>query len=148
KQTDTPDGTRTTDASYTAVSTRPWRDRAAWAEGKRGDGRWRDVQALGVDNLDTWLRHAPVTHAWLSEKLDLQPHGVTTTQAWWKRFARVTDPALTARVILAGRDDTTAEVRRRLSADGHLITIAGASVDDVLAFVAISRDRGCRGGRW
>ena len=94
KRTDTPDGTPTTEATYIAVSTRTWRDRTSWVNGKRGEGRWRDVQALGVDDLDTWLRHAPVTHAWLSEKLGLQPHGVMTTQAWWERFAHATDPAL------------------------------------------------------
>jgi hypothetical protein len=136
KRTDTPDGTPTAEASYIAVSTRTWRDRATWANAKRQAGRWRDVQALGVDEVDTWLRHAPVTHAWLSEKLGLQPHGVITTQAWWDRFARATDPALTAKVILAGRDETATEFRQRLAAEGHLITIAGASVDDVLAFVA------------
>jgi hypothetical protein len=136
KRTDTPDGTPTTEATYIAVSTRTWRDRTTWANGKRGEGCWRDVQALGVDDLDTWLRQAPVTHAWLSEKLGLQPHGVMTTQAWWKRFAHATDPALTARVILAGRDEIAGELRQCLAADGGLITIAGASVDDVLAFVA------------
>jgi hypothetical protein len=136
KRIDTPDGTSTTEATYIAVSTRTWRDRTTWANGKRTEGRWRDVQALGVDDLDAWLRHAPVTHAWLSEKLGLQPHGVMTTQAWWERFAHATDPALTAKVILAGRDKVADELRQRLAADGHLMTVAGASVDDVLAFVA------------
>lgn len=136
KRTTTPDGTATEKAAYVAVSTRTWRDRVNWANGKRADGRWRDVQALGVDDLDTWLKSSPVTHAWLSEKLGLQPHGITTAQAWWERFAQATDPALTAKIVLAGRDTVAADLRQRLDEPGRVLTIAGPSDEDVLAFVA------------
>ncbi len=103
ERTDTPDGTPTTQATYVAVSTHVWKDRDAWARGKRGDERWRDVKALGVDDLDTWLRYAPVTHARLSEKLGLQPHGIATTKAWWESFAHATLPVLPVNAVPADR---------------------------------------------
>jgi hypothetical protein len=136
KRTKTPDGTPTTEASYIAVSTRTWKEREAWARDKGALGRWRHVEALGVDNLDTWLQHAPVTHAWLSEKLGLQPHGLVTTQAWWKAFSHATLPALPAKVLLAGRDDVAKAIREEFAKPGQLITVAGASREDVLAFLA------------
>jgi hypothetical protein len=61
KRCDTTDGTPATEATYVAVSTRTWQDLADWARAKRDEGRWADVRALGVDDLDTWLEAAPVT---------------------------------------------------------------------------------------
>ena len=136
KRTTTPDGTPTTEATYVAVSTRTWHDRADWANAKRDDGRWADVQALGVDDLDTWLQAAPVTRAWLSEKLGFQPHGLITTQAWWERFAHETLPVLTPEFLLAGRAELVKALKDELARPGQLITITGASRDDVLAFIA------------
>jgi hypothetical protein len=136
KRTTTPDGTPTTQATYVAVSTRTWQDRAGWALAKRGHARWANVEALGVDDLDTWLQAAPVTHAWLSEKLGFQPHGLITTQAWWERFAHETQPELPAAFVLAGREKIVEALGAELARPGQLITIAGASREDVLAFVA------------
>lgn len=136
KRMATPDGTPTTEATYIAASTRTWQDRAAWALGKRDQGRWANVEALGVDELDTWLQDAPVTHAWLSEKLGFQPHGLITTQAWWERFAHETQPALLPAFVLAGRDKVVEALGAELARPGQLITIAGASREDVLAFIA------------
>lgn len=136
KRRTTPDGTPTTNATYVAVSTRTWQGRGEWANAKRKLGRWRSVETLGVDDLDTWLQGAPVTRAWLSEKLGLQPHGLKTTQAWWEAFTHATEPALPATVLLAGRDEVAEAVREKLAGPGQLITISGASRDDVLAFLA------------
>jgi hypothetical protein len=136
KRTESSDGTPTTEASYIAVSTRTWKEREAWARDKSAVGRWRDVEALGIDDLDTWLRHAPVTHAWLSERLGLQPHGLVTTQAWWDAFSHATLPTLPAKVLLAGRDDVAKAIREELAKPGQLITVAGTSREDVLAFLA------------
>jgi len=136
KRRTTPDGTPTTNATYVALSTRTWQGRGEWANAKRTVGRWRSVEALGVDDLDTWLQGAPVTHAWLSEKLGLQPHGLKTTQAWWDAFIHATEPALPAKLLLAGRDEVAEAVRQKLAGPGQLITISGASRDDVLAFLA------------
>jgi len=58
KRTSTPDGSPTADAIYVAVSLRPWLKRGEWAQGKSGDGRWKAVRALGVDDVDTWLESA------------------------------------------------------------------------------------------
>ncbi len=136
KRTATPDGTATALASYVAVSTRAWQGRADWALGKRGQGRWAYVEALGVDELDTWLQAAPVTHAWLSEKLGFQPHGLITTQSWWERFAHETSPELPPAFVLSGRDKVVEALGAEMARPGQLITIAGASREDVLAFVA------------
>src|SRR6266849_845320 len=84
KRTAIPDGTPTSEAAYVAVSTRTWQDRDDWARAKAQEGRWREVRAYGVDDLEAWLEDAPVTSAWISELLGLQPHGLVTAQSWWE----------------------------------------------------------------
>jgi hypothetical protein len=136
KRTTTPDGTPATDAAYVAVSTRTWRDRHSWAREKTALARWREVRAYGVDDLETWLEDAPVTWAWISETLGLQPHGLITAEGWWDTWSHATEPALPPKAILSGRDEVADALRKALGGPGGLITVSGASRDDVLAFVA------------
>jgi hypothetical protein len=136
KRTVTPDGRPTSKATYIAVSLRRWRDRRKWATERQEDTRWREVRAYGIDDLETWLESAPVTHAWISERLGLKPHGLQTADAWWTSWSDATDPVLSGDVILAGRDEAASSLRAKLDGPPQIISMRGDSVDDVLAFVA------------
>ena len=136
KRTSTPDLSPTTDAVYVAVTSRPWPKREAWATRRSGESRWREVRAYGLDDLHTWLDEAPITHAWISERLGLHPHGLVTAQTWWQGWAAATAPVLPASVVLAGRDGVVEDLRDRLGVAGQLITVAAPSREDVLAFVS------------
>lgn len=136
KRTDTPDGTRTADCTYVEAILRPWTARATWAAGKRSGHVWRDVKALGLDDIETWLEAAPITWAWLSEELGLSPYGLRTGLTWWRGWAAQTNPALTSGVVLAGRIDTAKDLEDRLASPGSVTTIAGASMEEICAFIA------------
>lgn len=118
------------------MSTRTWQGRDAWARGKATNAHWREVRAYGVDDLESWLEDAPVTWAWVSELLGLQPHGLVTAQNWWEGWSHGTEPAVPAKAILAGRDGVADKLREALAGPGQTITIAGSSRDDVLAFIS------------
>lgn len=135
-RTDTPDGTPTTDCTYVEAILRPWTARATWARGKRGNQVWRDVKALGLDDIETWLEAAPITWAWLSEELGLSPYGLRTGLTWWREWAGQTNPVLTPEVVLAGRTDTAKDLEDRLALPGSVTTVAGASMEEVCAFFA------------
>ena len=66
---ETPDGTPTADATYLEVILRPWGKAVAWAGAKHAQGRWREVHAHNLDHIMSWLRDAPMTHAWLTAVL-------------------------------------------------------------------------------
>lgn len=150
KRTSTPDGTPTTDAVYVAAILRPWTDRQAWATGKRGDGRWKDVRAYGVDDIEEWLETAPVTHSWISELLGLAPHGYQATESWWRIWTQATNPALPSGVVLADRDEAVAAWESRLAGTPGITTIRGGSAEEILAFIAAVLDRQANAGnsRW
>lgn len=135
KRTGTPDGTPTSECTYVEAILRPWTARAGWATGKRSDKVWRDVKAIGLDDIETWLEAAPITWAWLSEELGLSPYGLRTGLTWWREWAEQTNPALTPEVVLAGRADTAKELEERLALSGSVTTVAGASMEEVCAFI-------------
>lgn len=136
KRLSTPDGSSTADAVYVAVSLRPWLKRGEWAHEKSGTGPWKEVCALGVDDVETWLESAPITHSWLSEGAGLKPHGLITAETWWNRWSGATTPPFPSAAVVAGRDEEVAALRDALSTPGLLLTVRASSRDEVAAFVA------------
>ena len=136
KRTTTPDGSPTGECTYVAVGLRAWAQRSDWASEKTGEGRWKEVRALGVDDVEAWSEVTPVTHAWLSEACGLNPYGLVTAQKWWDRWSSATAPRFPPEVVVAGRDEAASEIRERLARSGELLTVRGSSLDEVAAFVA------------
>lgn len=136
KRSSTPDGTPTSDCTYIAVSLRRWQKRGEWAKEKVKDKRWREVRAYGVDDVETWLESAPVTHAWLSEHLGLAPHGLRAGDSWWNGWSQATAPELTPDLVLAGRGSAADALRSRLNGPPSLTTIKAGSLEEGLAFVS------------
>lgn len=136
KRTDPPDGSSSKDCTYIEVTLRRWPGLDAWAAARRREGKWKDVRAYDVDNLETWLETAPVTHAWISELLGLAPHGLRAAENWWNAWSSATDPAIPYSVVLAGREKAAEELTGRLGQQAQIVTVRGASIDEVLALVS------------
>lgn len=135
KRIASPDGTPPATCAYVAVSLRGWKNRSQWAAERGKQGRWREVRVLGLDEVEAWLESAPVTHAWISEQLGLAPHGMATVETWWESWSTATDPAFQPELVLAGRGKEAEELRKRLTAAPQVITVAGRSRDEVIAFI-------------
>jgi hypothetical protein len=136
KRVTTPDGSPTSDCIYLQVGLRRWAKRQDWETAKIAVGRWRTVEAYGVDDIEAWLEDAPVTHAWLSALLGLAPYGVVAAETWWNDWCNATSPALTSTFVLAGREGSVRALRNRLTAPPQVTTISAQSEEDVLAFVS------------
>lgn len=132
---ETPDGSPTTDAVYIEVILRPWEKAETWAATKQAEGRWREVRAYNVDQVMSWLRDAPVTHAWLTAVLGRRPHGYESAERWWLRWSEDTDPALPAELLTAGRDESCNRLREILAGAPKVTTVSGASSEEVTAFI-------------
>jgi hypothetical protein len=138
KRTSTPDGSPTTEASYVAAYLRRWGKRDEWARDRNSGGRWKEVKAYGIDAIETWLEAAPVTHAWISEKLGLHPFGLRPADSWWAIWSSRTTPSMTIDLVTAGRSKQTAQLVEALAdtSSPRLITIKGASMQETQAFIA------------
>jgi hypothetical protein len=93
------------------------------------------VRAYGLDDIEAWLESAPVTHVWLSEELNLHPTGLVAGDSWWESWAGATSPALSPKIVLAGRDKAVEDLKSRLMGSPQVVTIKGGSLYEILAFV-------------
>ena len=135
KRLTTPDDSPTSEATYVALSLRPWLKREQWAKDRSAEGRWRQVLAYGLDDVDAWLEEASVTRAWLAEQIGLHPYGYRAAEQWWNSWASQTEPNLPHTLVLAGRDEQIKHLDERLTGEPQLTTVQGASLDEVLAFI-------------
>jgi AIG2-like family len=148
KRTTSPDGSPTTDCAYVAVLLRRWTKRREWAVERTKEGRWRSIHAIGLDDVEMWVESAPVSHAWISERLGLGPHGLRTVETWWSSWSSATNPPLPVELLVAGRDQEVASLRSRLAGGPQITTINASSRDEALAFLAafaILEDRADQG---
>jgi hypothetical protein len=136
KRTESPDRSPTQDCTYVEVLLRRWSKRKDWAAQRSKEGRWKSVVALGLDDVEMWLEEAPISHAWISERLGLGPHGLRTAETWWANWSSATNPALPPQLLLAGRDKEVDTLRNRLASTPQLTTIGASSRDEALAFLA------------
>jgi hypothetical protein len=135
KRDTAPDGSSVSDCTYVEVILRPWTDRSDWASGRRAEGKWREVRAYGVDDIHTWMETAPVTWAWFSELVGLQPYGMRSGEIWWDTWARQTEPSIPPSLLVAGRQSCVEAVKGRMGLPG-ITTIDGPSLDETCAFIA------------
>ncbi len=135
KRASTRDATPTSDCTYVEAILRPWTKRNEWSTRKKSEKKWRDVRAYGLDDVETWLETAPITWAWFSEELGLNPYGMQTAETRWKAWSTKTSPVFTPEVVLAGREAAVTAVLERVMAAG-VTTLEGASLDESCAFLA------------
>jgi hypothetical protein len=136
KRDKTPDGSPTNTCTYVEAILRPWTKRHTWAQENTAEGKWKEVRALGVDDIDTWLESAPVTHAWISQLLGRNPYGLRPVDLWWNAWSAATTPTLEPSVILAGRGTEQEKLIARLRGPAQATTITGGSPEEMQSFVA------------
>ncbi|MEU9654972.1 hypothetical protein [Streptomyces chartreusis] len=136
KRTSLSDGTPTSECTYVSASLRRWTKRGEWAETHTQEGRWKEVRAYGVDDIEAWLEISPATHLWISEQLGLNPHGRRSAISWWAAWSSVTVPVTPHQLVLAGRDQQANDLTNLASGNPQVVTIGGASLQECLAFIA------------
>ena len=136
KRDNTPDGSSTEDCTYIEVILRPWTKRQAWARERTAEGKWKEVRSFGVDDIETWLENAPVTHAWISHVLGRNPYGLRPVDLWWNAWSAATTTVLKPTFILAGRTEAQEQLLARLKGSPQVTTIKGGSLEELQAFIA------------
>ncbi len=131
-----PPGWSMPETVYSAVSLRAWRDRHAWAETRTAERRWGRVQALGLDDIMSWLSVAPLTEFWLAEGLGLHPGELEPAARWWRRHQDRTGGLFNCAVVLSGRGDAAEDLGRCIGDGSGPVIVEATSVGEALEFVA------------
>jgi hypothetical protein len=135
-RTEDPLGVDKGSTTFMFVTARRWAGKSKWEEDRRAEGEWADVKAFDADDIEGAFEEAPATQFWFSELIGLPVEGVRMIEHWWDAFSHASQPNLTPELALAGRADQAAALLRILDEETRVTTIAAASTDDVLAFVA------------
>lgn len=122
--------------AYVAVNARAWTGARDFQEDKSAAGDFREVRAHNVDDLVAWLARAPETTVWLRELMGKPVVGVEPISRFWERWMASTVVPLDAGVVLAGRDESAATLRRRCRAGGVLTVGGDGPREEILVFIA------------
>ena len=122
--------------TYIAVTLRAWPNKDEWVDERRKDGIFKDVRALDVHDLVSWLAMHPTVADWLAVRLNKRSiSGVSSLEEGWRRWALATTPPLTERVVLAGRDRESADVLAWLKAPASVLHVQAAEREEAIAFL-------------
>ena len=105
-------------SSFVFVTPRRWNHQQEWAREQSNAGPWREVRVIDADDLAHWLEQAPAVHTWLSAEIGKAPPHAIDLKSYWESWSGATQPLLTCRFLLSGRDTAAAELRERLADPG------------------------------
>lgn len=148
KRTKDPLGVDMLTTTFVFVTPRLWMGAEAWASKRRAEGKWKDVIVREAVAIHAAMVEVPVVHVYFSEILDLRANGVWTLEQWWRRYIKRVEDRLPSGLLLAGREEASAELMRILTHEPKAhIYIEALSVDDVIGFVAATLLKAAADGR-
>lgn len=132
-------GVQTTDeVTFVQVILAPWTKSAAWAAERNAEGRWREVRALNLDAVRSWLDRAPATSVWLAERLGKTVPGARLADDWFERtWLPSTRVPLGTDAVVAGRESVATDLLARLGGGNSTVTLGGdVGADEFRALIA------------
>lgn len=121
--------------TFIFVTPRIWANKDKWCEEKKKENFWKDVRCYDAIILEQWLEQAPAVDAWLAQYLGKYPEGIISLEDWWNEWSRSTNPPLTSKLVLAGRDSQANEVRKWLSNPISEIVVQATTREESIAFL-------------
>ena len=131
------------ETTFVFVTSRAWRPTkkgvslSEWQSAKQKEGKWSDVKVLDAVQLAQWLSLCPAVAASIARQIGaIPPSGVLCVEEFWQQYSNRIQPPFTERLLLAGRDEQAAEMRKILLGEKRTARLQGDSIDEVLGFVA------------
>ncbi|HJP93519.1 MAG TPA: hypothetical protein VJ875_16285 [Pyrinomonadaceae bacterium] len=132
------DPTKTT---FVFVTLRRWGGKNKWIRTRKAEGFWSDVKAYDADDLAAWLECAPGVHLWLSILTGKRPEGAIDIANFWDDWADVTEPRISADLVLSRREDEIDRLFSWLQGDPSSLALQSDSRDEAIAFFAAALER-------
>lgn len=120
--------------TFIFVTSRRWREKAAWVKRRRAENIWRDVRAYDADDLEAWLELAPAVHSWLSRAIGKGAEGAVDLPAFVTDWFGATKPALSAEFLVAGREEAAGKVKDWLAGGEAMLSLRAETREEAVAF--------------
>jgi hypothetical protein len=136
KRTADPGAIDIRNTTFVFVTPRKWEGKTKWCEGRKAEGKWRDVRVCDCDDLEQWLETAPAVDAWLARILGKLPVGVEDITNYWEALSSTSDPPLPAAAFFAGREKCKADLASALGGAPAEIPVNALSLQELRDFIA------------
>lgn len=140
-RTDNPLGLDPAQTAFVFVTPRRWKGKDDWAAEKTKEATWREVRAYDADDLEMWLERAPAVHMWLSPLVGKDPGACQALERWWTAWSGATTPAMSADLVIGGRDEDAKRLIAQLDGSPVAFPIQADSREEALAFLAACLQR-------
>ncbi len=123
------------DTVYVQVSPQPWIDRDNWVKAKKTEDIWKDVRAIGADDLELWLESAPAVALWLAKEMKKIGSAIRDIEAWWEYWSTMTNPFLSVDLVISGRQDEVNEIHGWYRNGPNIFEMQGDDAQEPFAFL-------------
>lgn len=124
------------ETTYIFITPRRWGGKDSWVTLRNAEGFWKEVRAYDADDLEAWLESSPSVHIWLSILLGKYPESAIDISNYWEDWSGVTNPQLSANLVISGRDEVSKKIHEWLQNPASTLTLKADSKDESIAFLA------------
>ena len=139
KRTKDPKGVATATSTFIFVTPRQWSRKVEWQQERRDEGKWANVRAFDASDLVAWLSQAPAAAEWFARLIGKLPaDGYTALDAWWENWTTVSQPNISRRLVLAGRQESADRLAHWFQQSATSYYVQAQTREEGIAFVAAS----------
>ncbi|KAA8985180.1 hypothetical protein [Halospina sp. K52047b] len=137
KRTMQPGNVTPADTTFVFVTPRRWPvGKKKWRDTRRSEGTWKDVIVLDADDLECMLEQAPAVALWVAERMGKITGSFQSLQEYWIEWADETDPPVSERLVLSGREETASEFIKWTNENPSKRVVRAHTPDEAIAFFA------------
>jgi hypothetical protein len=138
KRTKDPEVVDPTTTTFVYATPRPWEQKDEWTEAKRQEGPWLDVRVLDIDDLATWLDHAPTVAVWFAHLIGRLPPDAQDLESFWVDWSGATSPPISTELLAAGRPSQLAAIHAWIREPASTLLLRAETEDEAVAVLAVA----------
>ena len=107
-----------------------------WENDRRAEGKWNDVKYVDGVQLVQWLKdHPAIAARYARNVLRTAPQeGALSTDEYWEEFSTQFKPALTEKLVIAGRQSEADDLIAKMSGPADSFMLGAETSEEVIAF--------------
>ena len=139
KRTECPKGIDPASSTFTFATPRRWAGKEVWIEERYKEGKWAEIRVLDATDIAAWLEQAPAVARWFAQLIGKIPaSGFICLDEWWEQWSGSTEPRMTPKLVLAGRQNQTEAIRGWFTDSASSWFLQGDTREEAAAFLAAS----------